>query len=378
MKTDGTPLHGSYFDLLNDKYPDLRKSGVSRRPAQGRRRSTASLLLVAAAMLAGAWWLSAPRPESPIRTAWLAVSRVAGVRLQAPEPPVTTSSPAVAAPQAVVASTPAAGTLAAPGDRGVEPSARRSRPPAVRNERFSEPTRVAEAASEVRPAALPPAPPPPMPPAAEPPVFAPARKLFSPPPEYPPAARQAGEEGMVVVAARIDETGMVTSTEVVRRLSPVLDRAAAETLAAWRFAPATDGGQPVASSYRVGFEFALRPAAAESGRDEAPGSGPAGERRAARQGPAEVGGDVRPPRRLEAPLPAYPHEAWVEGVTGDVLVRAVIDEQGSVTEVEVLKGLPYGMTEAALAAIRRWRFAPATRAGRPVAVFRNLSVRFET
>ncbi len=23
MKTDGTPLHGSYFDLLNDKYPDL-------------------------------------------------------------------------------------------------------------------------------------------------------------------------------------------------------------------------------------------------------------------------------------------------------------------------------------------------------------------
>ena len=94
--------------------------------------------------------------------------------------------------------------------------------------------------------------------------------------------------------------------------------------------------------------------------------------------PFEVGGDVTPPRRLRSPLPAYPDDAWAEGVTGDVLVRAVIDERGEIAGVEVLRGLPYGMTEAAVEAIRRWKFAPATRHGQPVAVYRNLSVRFET
>ena len=86
---------------------------------------------------------------------------------------------------------------------------------------------------------------------------------------------------------------------------------------------------------------------------------------------------LEPPRRLEAPLPAYPDAAWVQGITGDVLVRAVIDKNGGVTDVEVVKGLPYGMTEAAVEAIRRWKFAPAKRHGKPVAVYRNLSVRFE-
>ncbi|MEM7586919.1 MAG: TonB family protein [Acidobacteriota bacterium] len=94
--------------------------------------------------------------------------------------------------------------------------------------------------------------------------------------------------------------------------------------------------------------------------------------------PFKVGGVVKPPRRLVTPLPEYPDAAWARGVTGDVLVRAVIDERGKVADVEVLRGLPYGMTEAAVAAIERWRFAPATRHGEAVAVYRNLSVRFES
>jgi outer membrane biosynthesis protein TonB len=36
------------------------------------------------------------------------------------------------------------------------------------------------------------------------------------------------------------------------------------------------------------------------------------------------------------------------------------------------------MTEAALAAVRRWRFRPATLENRPVAVYYHLTVRFET
>ncbi len=164
----------------------------------------------------------------------------------------------------------------------------------------------------------------------------------------------------MVVRAEIDAAGAVTGTTVVRGVSPSLDRAAAEALGKWRFEPATRGGVAVASSHRVGFRFALEAAA-----EPEPGM------------PLEVGGDVQPPRRLEAPLPTYPDAAWAAGISGDVLVKAVIDETGAVRDVEVLRGLPHGVTEAAVEAIRRWNFAPATRNGRPVAVYQTLSVRFE-
>ncbi len=207
---------------------------------------------------------------------------------------------------------------------------------------------------------------------AEPPAgaeFLPARKAFSPPPEYPDAARRTGEEGTVVVEAQIDATGAVTGATVVRGRSPELDAAAIAALESWRFEPATRGGVAIASSYRVGFTFALTEDAETPPETAANESQPLG--------PFEVGGEIEPPRRLVAPLPAYPDAAWAQGVTGDVLVRAVIDENGDVTEVEVLRGLPYGLTEAAVDAIRRWKFAPATRNGEPVAVYRNLNLRFE-
>ncbi|MEM7353799.1 MAG: energy transducer TonB [Acidobacteriota bacterium] len=187
----------------------------------------------------------------------------------------------------------------------------------------------------------------------------PARKLYSPSPDYPATAQRDGLIGMVVVEADIDDTGTVTDTRVVRGNAAALDLAAIEALQSWRFEPALQDGTPVASSYRVGFEFALP-------KDN---DGLA---------PVEVSGDIEPPRRLETPLPVYPNTAWAQGITGDVLVQAVIDETGAVADVKVLKGLPHGLTEAAVEAIRRWRFEPATRHGQPVAVYHNLSVRFET
>ncbi len=170
----------------------------------------------------------------------------------------------------------------------------------------------------------------------------------------------------MVVEAQIDATGAVTGTTIVRGRSPELDAAAIAALERWRFEPATRGGVAIGSSYRVGFTFALTDDIETPTESE---SEPAG--------PFEVGGEIEPPRRLLAPLPSYPDDAWAQGVSGDVLVRAVIDEKGDVTDVEVLRGLPYGLTEAAVEAIRRWKFAPATRQGKPVAVYRNLNLRFE-
>ncbi len=169
-----------------------------------------------------------------------------------------------------------------------------------------------------------------------------------------------------MVEAKIDSGGRVIDTRVVNGHSPALDRAAREALARWRFEPATRDGRTIASQYRVSFDFVLADVDEPTPETSVPSV------------PVEIGENVTPPRRIVTSMPAYPNAAWSEGVKGDVLVRAVIDEQGAVRDVKVLKGLPYGMTEAAVAAIRQWKFEPATRKGMPVAVYRNLSVRFET
>jgi protein TonB len=61
---------------------------------------------------------------------------------------------------------------------------------------------------------------------------------------------------------------------------------------------------------------------------------------------------------------------------GLVIVQGVVEKDGSVTGVQVLKPEPWGLTEAAVAAVERWRFEPAQLDGEPVAVYFQLTVRF--
>lgn len=100
-----------------------------------------------------------------------------------------------------------------------------------------------------------------------------------------------------------------------------------------------------------------------------PGRGP--------EGPVHVLGAVVPPEAVFAPDPRYPEAARRARRPGMVVLQATIDRDGRVTDLEVLRGAPFGMTEAALAAVRRWRFRPATLEDRPVAVYYHLTVRFQ-
>lgn len=86
---------------------------------------------------------------------------------------------------------------------------------------------------------------------------------------------------------------------------------------------------------------------------------------------------ITPPRVVEKPAPAYTAEAKAARIQGVVILQATIDERGTVERVEILKGLPLGLGEAAAETVRRWRFEPARdRAGEPIAVTYNLTVNF--
>jgi len=94
-------------------------------------------------------------------------------------------------------------------------------------------------------------------------------------------------------------------------------------------------------------------------------------------GPRHVGGGITPPRRLSGEPPKYTEEARKERLQGVVIVRAVIDRSGAVTDLEALKELPLGLTEAAEEAIRTWSFEPARDAdGDPIDVYYNLTINF--
>jgi TonB family protein len=93
--------------------------------------------------------------------------------------------------------------------------------------------------------------------------------------------------------------------------------------------------------------------------------------------PYRVGGGVTRPEIVTSAKPVYTELARRARVTGTVIVEAVIDEQGTVTDVRVLKGLPMGLDRSAVEAIKAWKFKPATLEGRPVPVYYVLTVNFQ-
>jgi TonB family protein len=79
----------------------------------------------------------------------------------------------------------------------------------------------------------------------------------------------------------------------------------------------------------------------------------------------KAGAAVPPPVKLREVPAEYPPGAREAGVQGLVVVELKIDENGNVADAKILKSVPM-LDEAALAAVRQWRFAPSTIDGRPV------------
>jgi TonB family protein len=104
---------------------------------------------------------------------------------------------------------------------------------------------------------------------------------------------------------------------------------------------------------------------------------PQGPPSAEPEGPIHVGGDVKAPEKVFAPQPSYTEIARKARIQGVVIVQAIIDKEGNVTNVKVLKGLPMGLEDAAVEAMKQWKFKPATLNGKPVTVYYNLTVNFK-
>ena len=90
------------------------------------------------------------------------------------------------------------------------------------------------------------------------------------------------------------------------------------------------------------------------------------------------GNGVTLPRVLHEERPQYTSDAMRAKVQGTVLLECVVRPDGSVGDVQVMRSLDptFGLDQQAVAAARKWRFAPGTRLGEPVPVLITIELTF--
>lgn len=76
------------------------------------------------------------------------------------------------------------------------------------------------------------------------------------------------------------------------------------------------------------------------------------------------------------PYAEYTYDACKKGVVGFVLLKAVFRATGKIEDIEVIEGLPEGLTESAIRAAREIKFKPAIKDGHTVSVWMYLEYNF--
>jgi protein TonB len=84
-----------------------------------------------------------------------------------------------------------------------------------------------------------------------------------------------------------------------------------------------------------------------------------------------------PPKILTVVKPVYPPFALRAKIGGIVILRVLVGETGTPLDVEVTKTVSGGLTEAAVYAVRRWKFEPARKGGAPVRAWTTVPIPFE-
>lgn len=272
--------------------PEARSLG--RRPAA---RISLRLLAVSGAVCAGlagiAWFAMALR-DSPPQARPAPASQSASAEITAAlksgkEQPAPMAPPDSKTMEASAAATPAAPPQPAAAGKALPAAAKNGFPtrvpgetarpavtapgsPALRDRKAqqaaattaepSPPRQPPPAAPEPKPepqqaAAAPPKPEPAAPQPPREPVRTPPRAVRTAPAAYTPEALKQGIEGSVLLSVDIDEQGIPRRARVLRSLDPGLDRKAIESLAGWRFEPATEDGRAVPSTANVEVSFQL-------------------------------------------------------------------------------------------------------------------------
>ena len=91
--------------------------------------------------------------------------------------------------------------------------------------------------------------------------------------------------------------------------------------------------------------------------------------------PIRPGGKISAPTRLSYANPVYPNIAIAAKIDGTVILEATIDETGVVRDVTVLRSIPM-LDQAAIEAVKKWRYTPTRLNGVAVPILLTVTVTF--
>jgi len=171
------------------------------------------------------------------------------------------------------------------------------------------------------------------------------------------AEKSPGVPQRVLVEAQLDAQGKVTKLTVIegdRRLrQPALD--VARTLRYPR--DCDEGGHPIPSSEKVSVYFGANGKVLKT------------------QLVPRVGGQVKSSRLRQRVEPEYPKAAKRARIQGMVLLKVWIDKEGNPITIEPVRGHEL-LIHAAIAAVKKWKWAPTYMRCEPIPVIATVTVNF--
>jgi TonB family protein len=85
---------------------------------------------------------------------------------------------------------------------------------------------------------------------------------------------------------------------------------------------------------------------------------------------------IQEPELIYRPTAPFTAAAKAAGIEGIVMMAAIFESDGSISDVKVLRGLDPGLDEAAVKTVKTWKFLPAKLDGQPVTVKANVEMSF--
>jgi TonB family protein len=190
-------------------------------------------------------------------------------------------------------------------------------------------------------------------------------------PVYPGDARQI--QGTVVLKVIIDKQGNVSNIQAISG-HPMLIPAAIEAVKQWKYRPYLLNGEPVEveTSVTVNFTLADTPPGIPEGEKES--AVPSAEGVAAPQR-VRVSSGVMGSLLVKRVRPQYPADAREQRIQGTVLLKAIIDKDGNISNLQLISGHPL-LAPAAIEAVKQWKYRPYLLNGTPVEIETQVQVNF--
>ena len=171
-----------------------------------------------------------------------------------------------------------------------------------------------------------------------------AKKVHQPPklikkidPVYPDEARKAGLEDTVVLEATTDTQGNVVKIEIKKGKHEILNQAAIDALEQWKYEPAIIEGKLMPVEFTVTCRFKLKNKSKED--------------------LIKIPENTKL-KRVKEVKPIYPEAARKANKSGEVTLEVVIDTEGNVKDVKVIEGEYDILNQAAVDAVKQWKYEP--------------------